>query len=169
MLFPKCGESSIPKKVVRVHRAGALNTEPLRLHHTSLSSWMPAHLQSSSVLHSRITELSRMSFLRRAPSAALLSSLRTSPSRLCLRSVVSRQIRYESTEPPPQKRPELDGRSFKGQLYESVSTRLQKERLDKDRWNQQRNEAGGGRNFAITFGIVQSVLPTAMCLLDAVC
>ncbi|KAI9840671.1 MAG: hypothetical protein M1830_007921, partial [Pleopsidium flavum] len=41
-------------------------------------------------------------------------------------------------------------RSFKGQLYESTSQRLQRERAEQARFARERGESSGGRNAAIT-------------------
>lgn len=89
-----------------------------------------------------------MSFPRRVPSAALLSSLRASSSqtRFCLRSSATR-VRYASTEQNPG-----EGRSFKGQLYESTQARLIKERAEREQYSKNRNESSGGKNSALTFG-----------------
>ena len=91
-----------------------------------------------------------MSFSTRAPSRALLSHLRRSPlsPSPCLRSLASRQIRCESTE---QKHPG-EGRSFKGQLYESTAARLARERTERARFSRDRKEPSGARNIALTFG-----------------
>jgi D-lactate dehydrogenase (cytochrome) len=87
-----------------------------------------------------------------APSRALLSALtRTNAAATAptLRRTAASQRRWESTE---QKHPEQHGRSFKGQLYESTTARLEKERADRKRFARQRNEGTGGRNAAMTFG-----------------
>ncbi|KAF7864013.1 hypothetical protein EAF04_006978 [Stromatinia cepivora] len=91
-----------------------------------------------------------MSFSRRAPSSALLSSLRASSSRsqFCLRSPATR-LRYASTEQNPG-----EGRSFKGQLYESTQARLIKERAEREQYSKNRNESSGGKNSALTFVII---------------
>ncbi|KAG4035137.1 hypothetical protein MFRU_002g04810 [Monilinia fructicola] len=91
-----------------------------------------------------------MSFPRRVPSAALLSSLRASSSqtRFCLRSSATR-VRYASTEQNPG-----EGRSFKGQLYESTQARLIKERAEREQYSKNRNESSGGKNSALTFVII---------------
>jgi D-lactate dehydrogenase (cytochrome) len=91
-----------------------------------------------------------MPFPRRAPAAprALLSPLTRTSAAAHLRPAVARQVRWETTE---KKRPE-EGRSFKGQLYQSTALRLQKEREDRERFAKQRNEGAGGRNAALTFG-----------------
>jgi hypothetical protein len=87
-----------------------------------------------------------------APSRALLSALTrtnaaaTTPT---LRRTAAGQRRWESTE---QRQPEQHGRSFKGQLYESTTARLEKEREDRKRFARHRNEGAGGRNAAMTFG-----------------
>jgi D-lactate dehydrogenase (cytochrome) len=47
-----------------------------------------------------------------------------------------------------------DGRSFKGQLYESASVRLAREREERQRFSRERNEGAGGRNMALTFGML---------------
>jgi D-lactate dehydrogenase (cytochrome) len=90
-----------------------------------------------------------MSFAKRAPSRALLSHFCASPVPPYLRTAASRQIRWESTE----KKPAELGRSFKGQLYESTSARLEKERNERARFARERNEGAGGRNMALTFGV----------------
>ena len=89
-----------------------------------------------------------MSFPRRVPSAALLSSLRTSSSlsQFCLRAPATK-LRYASTEQNPG-----EGPSFKGQLYESTQARLMKERAERERYSKNRNESSGGKNSALTFG-----------------
>ncbi|TGO80131.1 hypothetical protein BELL_0014g00200 [Botrytis elliptica] len=91
-----------------------------------------------------------MSFPRRVPSSALLSSLRTSSSRsqFCLRSPAS-ELRYASTEQNLG-----EGRSFKGQLYESTQARLIKERAERQQYSKNRNESAGGKNSALTFVII---------------
>lgn len=89
-----------------------------------------------------------------APSRALLSALTrrnaaAAAAAPTLRGAATSQRRWESTE---QRQPEQHGRSFKGQLYESTTARLQKEREDRKRFAKQRNESAGGRNAAMTFG-----------------
>lgn len=93
-----------------------------------------------------------MPFSTRAPSRALLSHLRRSPlsPSPCLRSLASRQIRCESTE----QKPAGEGRSFKGQLYESTAARLARERTERTRFSRDRKEPSGARNIALTFGMV---------------
>ena len=46
-----------------------------------------------------------------------------------------------------------EGRSFRGQLYESTQRRLEKEREEQRRFARERGEAGGGRNAAILFSV----------------
>jgi D-lactate dehydrogenase (cytochrome) len=89
-----------------------------------------------------------MPFPRQAPSAALLASLRASPSLspFCLRAGSTR-FRYLSTEQKPE-----EGKSFKGQLYESTQVRVERERAERARYSKNRNEASGGRAPALTFG-----------------
>lgn len=97
--------------------------------------------------------------LQRAPSKALLASLRRSallPP--CLRIAAARQVRWESTEnKSPQ--PQQDGKSFRGQLYNSTAMRLQREKADRERFSQARNESSGGRSLALTFGMFCSYFP----------
>ncbi|CZR69824.1 probable D-lactate dehydrogenase (cytochrome) [Phialocephala subalpina] len=87
-----------------------------------------------------------------APSRALLSALRNSSSRAstskvpCLRTT-GRQLRWESTE----QRPAGEGKSFKGQLYESTAVRLARERQEQERFSKVRNEGSGGKNAALSF------------------
>ena len=44
-------------------------------------------------------------------------------------------------------------RSFKGQLYESVASRLERERAEQRRFAKERGESSAGGNAAKTFGI----------------
>lgn len=85
------------------------------------------------------------------PSRALLTTLRNSAraSRAtpCLR-IAGRQLRWESTE----QKPPGEGKSFKGQLYESTAIRLERERREQARFSKARNEGAGGRNMALSFG-----------------
>lgn len=53
-------------------------------------------------------------------------------------------------------------RSFKGQLYESTSQRLQRERAEQRRFAKERGESSGGRNAAITFGTSIYTEPTSL-------
>lgn len=97
--------------------------------------------------------------ISQAPSRALLSALRNSSSRAsqakvpCLRTAGS-QLRWESTE----QRPAGEGKSFKGQLYESTAVRLARERQEQERFSKARNEGGGGRNAALSFGTPFSLM-----------
>ncbi|TVY37471.1 D-lactate dehydrogenase [cytochrome], mitochondrial [Lachnellula occidentalis] len=96
--------------------------------------------------------------LSRAPSRALLASLRRSTVQTsCLRIASARQRRCESTEqkPPP---PAQEGKSFRGQLYNSTAMRLQREKADRERFTQARNESSGGRNSALTFVVIATAL-----------
>ena len=43
--------------------------------------------------------------------------------------------------------------AFRAQLYESTAERTRKERADRDRHAKERQEGGGGRNIATTFGM----------------
>jgi D-lactate dehydrogenase (cytochrome) len=94
-----------------------------------------------------------MSFPQRAhaPSRAFLSALSRTVAAPTLRPAAASQRRWESTT---EKQPAQE-RSFKGQLYESTSARLQKEREDQQRFAKQRNEGANGRNAALTFGTSQ--------------
>ncbi|RAL61792.1 hypothetical protein DID88_002855 [Monilinia fructigena] len=47
-----------------------------------------------------------------------------------------------------------EGRSFKGQLYESTQARLIKERAEREQYSKNRNESSGGKNSALTFVII---------------
>jgi len=103
-----------------------------------------------------------MSFSKRAPSRALLSHLRKSPfspPSPCLRSIAYRQLRCESTE----NRPVGEGRSFKGQLYESTSARLAREQAERNRFSRERQEGSGGRNMALTFGGLCTIFLACFC------
>ena len=92
-----------------------------------------------------------MAFPTRAPSRALSSLTKscslTSPS---VRATAARQLRFTSTE----RKPSDEGRSFKGQLYNSTAERLAKERAEQQRFAKERNEGAGGRNAALTFSII---------------
>lgn len=90
-----------------------------------------------------------MPFPKRAPSRALLSALRTSSNPTPCFRATTRQIRWESTDPKP---PPGEGRSFKGQIYESVASRLQREREEQARFIKERDEGSGPRNIATTVG-----------------
>lgn len=48
--------------------------------------------------------------------------------------------------------------AFRAQLYESTAERTKKERADRDRHARERQEGGGGRNIATTFGMWQTLL-----------
>lgn len=102
-----------------------------------------------------------MSISKCAPSRALLAGLPKSKSSIAprLRIFPSRQIRHESTE---QKPPE-EGRTFKGQLYESTASRLQKERVERARYAKERDEGATGRNWSFTF-VVLATAATAFYL-----
>lgn len=95
------------------------------------------------------------------PSKALLSTLRNSTraSRAtpCFRTTC-RQLRWESTE----QRQLGEGKSFKGQLYESTAVRLERERREQARFSKVRNEGAGGRNMALSFGTVKPVPKEAL-------
>lgn len=103
-----------------------------------------AHSQQLNATIKRAT--STMPLPRRNPSRALFTSLTKSSSP----TIRIAGVRHESTQPPPT--PD-EGRSFKGQLYESTSTRLQKERVERARFAKERNESAAGRNWSVTFGI----------------
>ncbi|KAI9753961.1 MAG: hypothetical protein M4579_004921 [Chaenotheca gracillima] len=60
----------------------------------------------------------------------------------------SRRLSAEQ-EPTP-------GKSFKGQLHESITQRLERERAEQQRFANQRMQSSGGRNAAITFVILAS-------------
>ncbi|TVY87000.1 D-lactate dehydrogenase [cytochrome], mitochondrial [Lachnellula willkommii] len=96
-----------------------------------------------------------MSLSRRAPSTALLASLHRSTVQTSFRIASTRQRRCESTEQkPPQ-----DGKSFRGQLYNSTAMRLQRERAERERFQQARNENfSGGRSSALTFVVIATAL-----------
>lgn len=93
----------------------------------------------------------------RARAGALQATLRKSstPSP-CLRATARHtQVRWESTEKKPAgPAGDLGGRTFKGQLYESAAGRLERERAEQARFSKQRNEGAGGRNSALTFGML---------------
>jgi hypothetical protein len=89
-----------------------------------------------------------MSLSRRVPSTALLSSFYKTPYASC-RVAVGRQVRWDSTQ---NEKPQGHGKSFSGQLYSSTALRLQREKADRERFSKARNEAGGGKSLALTFG-----------------
>lgn len=86
----------------------------------------------------------------------LRSSARPSTSGKQLRQACSPLLRqrrtFRTTVPFKQ-----EERSFKGQLYESTSQRLQRERAEQARFAKERGESKGGRNAAITFGKLSSI------------
>ncbi len=51
----------------------------------------------------------------------------------------------------PNQQPQRSGPSFKGQMIESISQRLARERAELARLGQMREQAGAGRRFAMTF------------------
>lgn len=94
-----------------------------------------------------------MSFPKRAPSKALLSSLRprSNPHPQCLRTL---QARFESTEKktPDANTPNVPhGKSFRAQLYESTQTRLQREREEREKFKDT-SDSPGSRNIATSVG-----------------
>lgn len=91
-----------------------------------------------------------MSFTKRIPSSALNALRPSAATTPCLRRVVGRQIRWESTEKVEKKG---HGKSFSGQLYSSTALRLQREKADRERFSELRNEAGGGKGLAMSFGM----------------
>ncbi|TVY18984.1 Mitochondrial D-lactate dehydrogenase [cytochrome] [Lachnellula arida] len=99
--------------------------------------------------------MAAMSLSCRAPSTALLASLRRSTVQTSFRIASTRQRRCESTEEkPPQ-----DGKSFRGQLYNSTAMRLQRERAERERFQQARNDNfSGGRSSALTFVVIATAL-----------
>jgi hypothetical protein len=157
-----CGESS---------RAGT--SEKIRAPHQQLHFSHPRPLSISSCASPRPEDscdpisaqfilLPMMSSVNRAPSRALLSHLRRSPFSApspCLRILASRQIRCESKDSNPAG----DGRSFKGQLYESTAARLARERTERARFSRDRKEPSGARNAALTFGTFHTLSPGPNC------
>jgi D-lactate dehydrogenase (cytochrome) len=102
-----------------------------------------------------------MSFPKRAPSKALLSNLtKSTRAATVFRTAAGRQLRWQSTEKTPADKPAGDGRSFKGQLYQSTSVRLAREREERQRFSRERNEGAEGRNMALTFGIASQFPPS---------
>ena len=102
----------------------------------------PNHLQHS------------MSSSKLYPSVALLRSLRLAahPSNsTCLRACrnPSRALHRSASLFEEQ-------RSFKGQLYDSVGQRLERERAEQRRFAKERGESSGGRTAATTFGTTLS-------------
>jgi D-lactate dehydrogenase (cytochrome) len=86
------------------------------------------------------------------PSVALLRSLRASPlRRLCaeqaLKPVATRGLHSSAVR-------RADEKSFKGQLYESVNQRLERERAEQERFAKARGESGRGRVAATTFALL---------------
>ena len=98
-----------------------------------------------------------MSLSKFARPRAVLAGLATAPSLQCF---AGRQIRWESTEQKAPTPEEAGGRSFKGQLYESTSTRLQKERIERARHAKERDEGASGRNWSFTFGTSSPFSPS---------
>ncbi|KAK4191881.1 hypothetical protein QBC35DRAFT_486227 [Podospora australis] len=82
--------------------------------------------------------------------AASLSRTTTRPTRLFFAR--TSQIRFQSTEQPPKPpRPVNDGPSFKGQLTQSITKRIEREREDLARLAQMRKQSPVGRWFTLTF------------------
>jgi hypothetical protein len=98
-----------------------------------------------------------MSFPKRVPARALVSTIKQRPSQpSTVRAAALQPTRRASTDQKPN-----DGtRSFKGQLYKSTEERLAKERADMQRFASERNEGAGGRNAALTFSknIIRALL-----------
>ena len=65
-------------------------------------------------------------------------------------------VRFNSNEttphPPPPPPPRRPGASFQGQLTQSISQRLERERADLERLARVRKESPVARNFTLTFG-----------------
>ncbi|KAI9744596.1 MAG: D-lactate ferricytochrome c oxidoreductase [Claussenomyces sp. TS43310] len=95
-----------------------------------------------------------MLFTRVAPSRALQRLQRSAIAPAGLNGATCRQLRSESTS----KAPTEEGRSFKGQLYDSTAARAQREREERIRFAKERKESSGGRNWAVTFVIFASSL-----------
>ena len=96
------------------------------------------------------------------PSVALLQSFRqVSIPKQCLRQLPlgSRRAIHSSRPLSEEKK------DFKGQLFESTTQRLQRERAEQRRFAKERGEHSGGRNTAITFGMrfLQTGATTADC------
>jgi hypothetical protein len=125
--------------------------------HSCILCLAPSRQEAScNLIRAQFILSSAMSFPKRAPSRALLSHLCRSPIPApspCLRSIASRQIRHESTE----NKPAGEGRSFKGQLYESTAARLARERVERARFSRDRKEPSGARNIALTFGTLCNI------------
>jgi hypothetical protein len=146
MACAKCGEASSVK-------VGAPTSRNLinNVHHLSIPpNTLPIPWKPPEAFQCQCRIMNTMPFPKRSPSRALLNTLLILPSKAPgFRIATYRQTRFESTKPPT---PE-EGRSFKGQLYESTSNRLQKERIERARFAKERNEGASGRNWSITFGI----------------
>ena len=91
-----------------------------------------------------------MSGNRLSPSVALLRSFRQVPiPKQCLRQIpIGSHRAIHSSRPLSEEQ-----KDFKGQLFESTTQRLQRERAEQRRFAKERGEHSGGRNAAITFGI----------------
>lgn len=93
-----------------------------------------------------------MYFTKRIPSSALHALRQSTATTPCLRRAAGRQIRWESTE-KTEKSNNGHGKSFSGQLYSSTALRLRREKAERERFSELRNEAGGGKGLAMSFGM----------------
>ncbi|MCJ1350032.1 MAG: D-lactate ferricytochrome c oxidoreductase [Icmadophila ericetorum] len=90
------------------------------------------------------------------PSSALLRSLRAASRSPLAVTRLSPQCSRKSFHSFSSRREEK--KDFRGQLYESVTQRLERERADQRRFAKERGESSGGRNTAVTFVIVATAL-----------
>lgn len=110
------------------------------------------HLQ----LRSRVLRLARFTLLtmemartKGCPSIFLSRSLRHA---LNLQPSIRQTPRYKREIHVSKPRSEQQ-KSFKGQLFESTTQRLARERAEQQRFAKERGESHSGRNFATTFGL----------------
>lgn len=90
-----------------------------------------------------------MSRPKLCPSVSLLRNLRLAirPSFLQKPQYLCRSLQTQKNE-----------RSFKGQLYDSVAQRLDRERAEQMRFLKARGEGGGGRSIALTFVLLSTAV-----------
>jgi hypothetical protein len=95
----------------------------------------------------------QMPLPRREPSRVVLSHLTGPRAPNFRRSVFRQQVRCDSNKADSEANNELSGKSFKGQLYESTATRLQRERAEQARFSQSRKEGIGAWGLPVSFGM----------------
>jgi D-lactate dehydrogenase (cytochrome) len=97
-----------------------------------------------------------MSRLSTAQAQGVLRSLGTSSSLTraaprCGISICRQHVRNYSERKDVGKGQSPQGPSFQGQLMESITSRIQRERQEREKFAQDREKVSGARNWAVTF------------------